>query len=620
MHCIPVLTRLFLLCAIVGVTACSSQQEMPVRPVSHSSSHVLPGTQSAEVPNQVMNNYQWYQTVLTAIKADDDSQPAQFLARQNPSAMANTVRNRWLNSLGKRGNWTLFRQQYALLDKDDRDQETRCYAALGGIDRSPALRSELLWNLGRLPEGCNRWLNQAAAQGELDTHKAWRRVRGLLAANQITEARKLAQSLGSPLPEPLTSSTGSSKGAQEALLYQVIGKEGRSKATAPDMLTALTPSLTAAQAGFGWAQLGLIQAYNQNAQQALRYFGRADTSQMSSEMWEWYARSALRLQRWTQLAGIIRAMPQPLRDEPTWQYWLARSLSATGSHDQALDLYRRVAGSGRHFYALLAIEALGGKVSTNNNIDNSTRQDIQKVAEDGSISRALVLFNNAQNEGNWSMRRQAQQEWRYAIRPYNEDTLLASSALAQEQGFYEMGILSADRTNEKINYNLRYIAPFRDLTVSYARQAGIDPAWAYGLIRQESRFMVGAQSSVGAAGLMQVMPTTASEIARKIGISADELHSISGNLRMGTWYLGDIRHRLGDEVLATAGYNAGPSRARRWQADEPLEGAIYAETIPFDETRTYVKNVMANATYYADLFHEPQTSLTRRMGIIPAKK
>ena len=218
------------------------------------------------------------------------------------------------------------------------------------------------------------------------------------------------------------------------------------------------------------------------------------------------------------------------------------------------------------------------------------------------------------------MRRQAQAEWRYATRGANEDTLLAGAQLAFDTGFFEMAINSADRTDQKLNYNLRYISPFRNITERYAAEASVDPAWVYGLIRQESRFMIGAKSVVGAAGLMQVMPATAREIAGKIGMDAAELHTMDGNIRMGTWYLGDAKRRLSnDEVMATAGYNAGPSRARKWQANMPLEGAIYAETIPFTETRDYVKKVMTNATYYASLFNEPQTSLKQRMGTVPAR-
>ena len=242
------------------------------------------------------------------------------------------------------------------------------------------------------------------------------------------------------------------------------------------------------------------------------------------------------------------------------------------------------------------------------------------MADDGAIKRALVLFKNSQSSNDAKMRRQAQAEWRFATRDFNEDNLLTAAQVAFENQFYDMAINSADRTERKLNYNLRYLSPFKETTVRYASQAGIDPAWVYGLIRQESRFVMGAQSSVGAQGLMQVMPATAREIAGKIGMSSSELYTMDGNIRMGTWYMADAKRRLqNNEVMATAGYNAGPGRARNWQASTPLEGAIYAETIPFTETRDYVKKVMTNATYYASLFNEPQTSLKQRMGTVPGR-
>lgn len=610
--------RFWLAAAVTALAACSSPVENTTQ-TDNPGGGVLPGTHTTETPDQTVSRYQWYQSVLEAVKNNDDTQPARFLERPISGAMTNTVRNQWLKSLGKRGNWPLFAQQYKLLEADERDQEARCYAAVGSVERNTTFATELLHELGRLPEGCNRYLNQLAAAGQLDKPAAWRRVRGLLANNQITDARALATALGSPLPNPLGSTADGGQGQQESLLYGIISRDGRNNAQAAARLQNLSGSLSREQSGFAWAMLGLTQAYSQNAQLALTYFDRAERTQLSDEMWAWYARSALRLQRWDRLADIIHAMPAQLQTDPTWQYWLGRSLAAQGQRDQAEALYRKAAASGRNFYALMATEALGNEVNTRNTASESSRADIRRVAQDGNIARALVLFQAASRSGDWAMRRQAQAEWRYAIKNYNEDTLLASSALAHEHGFYEMGILSADRTNRKLNYTLRFISPFSAEIKRYAAQANVDPAWVYGLIRQESRFMLGAKSRVGAAGLMQVMPATANEIARKIGMSSGELHTMDGNIRMGTWYLGDTRNRLGDEILATAGYNAGASRARRWQAAVPLEGAVYAETIPFDETRTYVKNVMTNATYYASLFNETQTSLTRRMGVIPAR-
>ena len=132
------------------------------------------------------------------------------------------------------------------------------------------------------------------------------------------------------------------------------------------------------------------------------------------------------------------------------------------------------------------------------------------------------------------MRRQAQNEWQYATRGMNEATLLTAAQLAYNHQFYEMAINSAERTNNLLNYNLRYITPYRDIVMRQSQANGIDPAWTYGLIRQESRFVMGAQSRVGAQGLMQVMPATANMIARKIGMSSNDLYTMGGNIRMGT--------------------------------------------------------------------------------------
>ncbi|MDO4694240.1 MAG: lytic transglycosylase domain-containing protein [Eikenella sp.] len=616
----PIPHRLRLLALTAALAACSSQVETPVEPVKpgQGGQVQLPGSRSAEADAKVLADYQAFLAAQEALKQNDDAPAARFLAHAPASAMSNTLRNQWLKLLGRQSNWTAFAEQYGRLKADARDQETRCYAAMAGLEAPGEWINELMRELGRLPEGCNRLLNALAAEG-LDRAAAWRRVRGLLAANQITDARNLAAALGSPLPNPLTGGNSSSQGGQEALLHSVIGQNARREAGAANRLRSLSGSLRPEQTGFAWAVLGHQQALNQNFAQALQFFQQADRSQLSKEHWEWYARSALRLGRWSELKNIIQAMPAKLQADPAWQYWLGRSLAAEGQQAAAQNLYRQAAASGRNFYALLATEALGGKVDARNNTGHASAAEVSRVAADGAIARALSLFRASQSSGDWAMRRQAQAEWRYAIAGFNEPTLLAAAKLAHDQGFYEMGILAADKTDRLLDYGLRYITPFRDITTRYAAQANVDPAWVYGLIRQESRFMIGVRSRVGATGLMQVMPATAREIANKIGMNPADLHSIEGNIRMGTWYLGDARNRLGHEVLATAGYNAGPGRARRWQASVPLEGAVYAETIPFDETRDYVKRVMANATYYAALFNEPHTSLTRRMGTIPAR-
>ncbi|MDO5638394.1 MAG: transglycosylase SLT domain-containing protein [Neisseria sp.] len=607
--------KLTSLAAALLLAACSSS-EQPLEPINRGETPAggisLPGSRAVESPAKVLSDYSLYRSTLDAIKRDDDILPAQFLSQSGDSAMAESVRNEWLKSLGKRGQWAQFDQQYRLLDKDGRAQEVQCYANYRSGDYG-RLANELVQSISRLPQGCNSYLQAAASAGRLNQNDAWRRVRGLISNNQITDARNLAAALGSPFD-------AGGQGAQEYSLINVIGNNAKRTAAAAATLESLSGSLTPAQSGFAWGVLGHYQAQNQNMGTALGYYNRADRKQLSDEQFEWYARAALRLQRWSELENIIGDMPKNLRDSGTWQYWLARSYAAQGNQARARGIYEKVADSGRNFYAVMATEELGRRINTRNNVGAASKRDVDTLARDGGIDRALTLFRASQNSGDWNMRRQSQAEWRYATRGADEDTLLAAAQLAFDNQFYEMAINSAERTDNKLNYNLRYISPFRNITERYAAQAGVDPAWVYGLIRQESRFMIGARSSVGATGLMQVMPATANEIAAKIGMSPSELHSMDGNIRMGTWYLGDAKRRLSnDEVMATAGYNAGPSRARRWQAATPLEGAIYAETIPFNETRDYVKKVMTNATYYASLFNEPQTSLKQRMGTVPGR-
>ena len=588
-------------------TPTASKTETVVQPKSTS----IP-SRRADSESKVLSDYSQYQSAIDAVKRGDDAWVQQFLSQASDSAMAENVRNEWLKTLGARGQWDLFRQEFSKLNAAGVAQEVQCYADLSSSNYSKA--AELVRVTGKLPAGCTRLVESAAASGRLNTNDAWRRVRGLLSNSQTTDARNLAAALGSPFE-------GGAQGATEYSLLSVIGKDARKSASATATLSDMESGLSREQRSFAWGVLGHYHAQSQNMPTALSYYGRvSDRKQLTDEQLEWYARAALRLQRWDELASVIQHMPEKLQKDPTWQYWLGRSFAAQGKSSQAKEMYEKAAASGRNFYAVMAGEELGRRINTRNNVSDADAKDVRRMSEDGAIKRALVLFKNSQSNGDSKMRRQAQAEWRFATRDFNEDNLLTAAQVAFDNQFYDMAINSADRTDHKLNYKLRYISPFKDLTVRYASQAGIDPAWVYGLIRQESRFVMGAQSSVGAQGLMQVMPATAREIAGKIGMSSSELYTMDGNIRMGTWYMADAKRRLqNNEIMATAGYNAGPGRARNWQASSPLEGAIYAETIPFTETRDYVKKVMTNATYYASLFNEPQTSLKQRMGTVPGR-
>jgi soluble lytic murein transglycosylase len=220
------------------------------------------------------------------------------------------------------------------------------------------------------------------------------------------------------------------------------------------------------------------------------------------------------------------------------------------------------------------------------------------------------------------LRPEGVKEWSWALRGMSDRQLLAAAEIAQRNQIIDRSISAADRTKDEHNYKLRFPTPYADKIMPHSDRQNLDKAWVYGLMRQESRFVTNAKSNVGAAGLMQVMPATGKWVANKIGVKLGpgDLHDPDTNVMLGTTYMRLVLESLDNHpVLASAAYNAGPGRARKWRDVKPLEGAIYAETIPFSETRDYVKKVMSNAVFYQTIMTGSSPSLKVMLGTIGPK-
>jgi len=232
------------------------------------------------------------------------------------------------------------------------------------------------------------------------------------------------------------------------------------------------------------------------------------------------------------------------------------------------------------------------------------------------IARALKFYQ-------LGLRYEGALEWRWTTRGWSDRDLIAAAEVARLRGWYERAIDTADRAQTMHDFALRFPTPYREVVHAYSQQLDLDEAWVYGLVRQESRFSADARSSAGAMGLMQLMPTTARAVAKRFGIPwADRtsFHTVDTNINLGTNHLRQLLDSLDNQpVLASAAYNAGTSRARGWRADRALEGAAYVETIPFSETRDYVRKVMSNTMYYARLFGQAFVPLKQRVGLIAGK-
>ena len=241
------------------------------------------------------------------------------------------------------------------------------------------------------------------------------------------------------------------------------------------------------------------------------------------------------------------------------------------------------------------------------------------MENDTGIRQAMAVYElGLRGEGN--------REWNFQMRGRNPEQLRAAATWAARHGLLDRAINTEERIlTGPASPHLRFPTPFAEQLLTITQQQAIDPAWVYGLIRQESRFVMAARSSVGASGLMQIMPATAKWIAKQMGNTTyqpDQLNNLDTNLTFGSYYLKRALDDLnGSAVLATAGYNAGPRRAHTWRDSltQPMEGAIFTELIPFTETRGYVKAVLSNTVDYATLFTGQPQSIKDWLSTIAPK-
>lgn len=566
----------------------------------------------------------------------EDATPAdvrEFLERYRDTYVAELLRGDWLRLTGKRGDWQEFNREVRAYPRDD--LEIRCYGWISRLEREDDrafAEASAMWLLpSELPEGCARLADTMVSRDRLGVTEIWKRVRVLFEHGQITAAktalgylpkveapdeRLLAEAARQPrrffarLPKNLER-----RPAREvAVLGAVRYARNDPKATAALLQGPLGTRLPRADLEYLWARVA-HEGAREHLPEALDWYVHAGDAELDDHALAWKVRAALRAGQWSTVRDTIDRMSATARHEATWTYWYGRALAALGEPDGSRAYFLRIAGQ-PDFYGLLATEELGYVVTPPEAIHEPSDEEVEAARRDPGLARALELIR-------LGIRTEGVREWLFSIRSLGDESLLAAAELARRARVYDRAISTADRTKWLHNFALRYPVPFRDVFGEYATTQGLDEAWVMGLVRQESRFIPEARSSAGAAGLMQVMPSTARFVAAKIGLRnyrPASVTDIETNVTLGTGYLKMVLEQLGHPVLASAAYNAGPARARRWRdAERSLEGAIYAETIPFGETRDYVKKVTANAVFYAAILEKKLTPIKARLGTIPPR-
>ena len=548
-----------------------------------------------------------------------------FVSTYSDAPVSRSLLGDWLKLLGRTQQWQVFDANYALYSGDD--PEILCYGiqSRGRTQPDAMLEARSLWFVAKeLPDGCTTPISMLMQSGKITTEDVWARVRIALEAGQVTMAQRAAVYLP-PAQQPDVRALGvifsnpagylarvdqldlKTRGAREAVMFATarLGRSSPQQAAAHWL--RLEPRFSSEERGYVWGQLAQSAALRHDPE-ALSWFGRAHD--LSDSQLGWKVRAALRQRNWREVLTTIDAMTSRERSLSVWQYWRARALKSMGRNDEAIAILKPISRE-YSFYGQLALEELGEGIATPATGFRPAPEDIAAMMQNLTVRRALEFYR-------LNLRLEATREWIWLVRNLDDRQLLTAAEVARRHELYDRAINTADRTENVHDFSLRYLAPFRNVLKTRTAQMNLDEAWVYGLIRQESRFIVDARSRVGAGGLMQLMPATAKWVASKIGLrTLGDVTEVDTNVTLGTYYLRHVLDTLdGQPVLASAAYNAGPGRARAWRPDTAVEGAIYAESIPFNETRDYVKKVMANASYYGHTFTQQVQSLKQRLGII----
>ena len=571
-----------------------------------------------------------------------------FAQRWSGSYVEDRLRNDWLLELGRRRDWSNFRTEFPRFRMND-DREVTCYALLtrhlDGQDVKAAARAA--WFAQRdLDDGCNLMAKTLFDAKVFGPDDAWQEMRLSLENNRPRAARAAAGFVSPAVGDAVAALIenparflGNRRGSEshnghELTLLALM----RAAANDPDYAAGQLQErnrarLPMAIEATAWAHIARQAALKQMpqagdwAREAWKQWDAAhrpgQQPPWSEDLLAWHVRAALREpasqpRRWTLLLRAIEALPAAEQRDASWAYWKARALQARAPagaegdavRDEARALLEGAAAQ-PGFYGLLASETLGTPLAL-------PAAPAPLTPTERDAPRAVPGFQRALQLIGLGLRNEGVREWNFTLRGLGDRELLAAAQWACEREVWDRCINTSERTRGEIDMAQRYPTPYREQIQARARDAGLDIAVLLGLIRQESRFVADARSSVGASGLMQLMPATARWTAKKVGLDyrGDAITDPAVNLQLGTAYFKRVLDDFdGSLAMAAAAYNAGPGRPRKWrEGAATMEPAAWAESIPFNETRDYVKKVLANSVYYAALLGNPAPALKPRLG------
>ena len=582
-----------------------------------------------QLSNYPLHPYLVHLDLSNRLQTASELEVTNFLTSTEGTPLGSSLRARWLQTLAKAKSWDTFKRHY----KPTSDTELRCHwlnARLKTGERDQVFAQvPALWLTGKSqPGACDPVFSAWRDNGAIEPELLWDRFALAMEAGRPSLARYLTRFLRGEQSQfaklwlqirdnPNTTATILDKHAADPRFEQVL-RYGFERAARKDPDHGVT-LWRSARNKYPWNEvsiaavkrrIGLSYAYRHD-KKALEWLSSVPTEHADEATIEWHAAAALYHQDWQQARDAITRLSGEARDSERWQYWHARATDTLAASPEAKARLRDLARE-RSYYGFLAADYMGVPYSMRNeplSFSESELKDI--VGSSPGIARAKELYLLGRY-------RLARNEWIDATRGMGKRELTVAAKLAQEWGWHERAIITVAKAPHWDDIELRFPTAHAD---EFRRQSDthrLNPAWVLAIARQESAFMPDAQSSAGALGLMQLMPRTGREVARTLNAKLKnkrDLLNPQTNIRLGTAYLRTLLTQFSDNpILATAAYNAGPSRVTRWRSRDDVPFDVWVENVPFSETRDYLRRVLAYTVVYEHRLGETPTRLERLLA------
>lgn len=589
-------------------------------------------TLHAKLEGYVLRPYVEYEFLKERVDTTAPATLRRFLEQNDHTPLADALRAKWLKGLAARGDWKTFMAEYS--DIADEPELLCLHLARrvkGGEQQAGLMaRIERLWLTGkRLPGACDPVFAAWRKAGHMSADKVWERISLAMEARNVSLASELANFLP-PKDQPWVrrwqamyrdpvAELNAINYKLDTPVARMIVKHGvvRLGYRDPEAAMERWQKLKGEHQFFGedddyvLRQLGILAAQH-HLPVALPWLAAVSARPDDRNLQLWRIKAALRAGEWETAGRFIAALPEEEARQPRWRYWMARVDEAKGEKRQAAEIYGALARE-RDYYGFLAADRIGAEYSMQHQSIAVTPPELTAMQARPGVRIAGELYVLGQVSD-------ARRQWTWTIREMNNRELQTAAVVARDWGWHDRAIYTVALSDHMHDLELRFPLLYRELVQAAATEYTIDPGWIYGVVRQESAFVTDARSTAGALGLMQLMPATGRLTGRKLKLPVRDnqaLLNIETNLRLGASYLKEVLERnRGHQVLATAAYNAGPNRIPSWMPEKPLDADVWVETIPYNETRGYVKNVLAYTAVYDYRLGVKPTRLSARMPVV----